>query len=49
MTDNVVMYAILAMATYSADNAGFDPTASDVSSVPINTNLQTAMAAAWHS
>jgi hemolysin type calcium binding protein len=47
--DSQVSQLVQAMATYSADNAGFDPTASGVSSVPANSNLQTAIAAAWHS
>jgi hypothetical protein len=47
--DSQVSQLVQAMATYSAGNAGFDPTASGVSSVPANSNLQTAIAAAWHS
>ena len=35
-----------AMATYSANNPGFDPTA--VSQAPNDPNLQNAIAAAWH-
>jgi hypothetical protein len=39
---------VQAMATYSANNPGFDPTTSGLSSVPNNTNVQTTLAAAWH-
>jgi hypothetical protein len=37
---------VQAMATYTANNPGFDPTA--VSQAPNDTNLQSAIAAAWH-
>jgi len=46
--DSQVSQLVQAMATYSASNPGFDPTASGVSSVPNDTNLQATLAAAWH-
>jgi hypothetical protein len=35
-----------ALASYAANNPGFNPTA--VSQAPDDTNLQNAIAAAWH-
>jgi hypothetical protein len=46
--DSQISQLVQAMATYSANNPGFDPTASGVSSVPHDTNLQTTLGAAWH-
>jgi hypothetical protein len=46
--DSQVSHLVQAMATYSANNPGFDPTASGVSSVPNDANLQNSLAAAWH-
>ncbi len=47
--DSQVSQLVQAMATYSANNSGFDPTAPGVTAVPNDSNLQTALAAAWHS
>jgi hypothetical protein len=46
--DSQVSQLVQAMATYSANNPGFDPTTPGVSSVPNDTTLQNALAAAWH-
>jgi hypothetical protein len=46
--DSQISQLVQAMATYSANNPGFDP-ASSGSTVPTDTSLQTAVAAAWHS
>jgi hypothetical protein len=46
--DSQVSQLVQAMATYSANNSGFDPTASSNQVVPNNNGLQTAMSAAWH-
>ena len=46
--DSQVSQLVQAMATYSADNSGFDPTASSIHTVPNDGGLQPAMAAAWH-
>ena len=45
--DSQVSQLVQAMATYSANNPGFDPTSSGAS-VPNDTSLQTAVSAAWH-
>jgi hypothetical protein len=47
--DSQVSQLVQAMATYSASNLGFDPTATTVPTLPNDTNLQTSLAAAWHS
>jgi Ca2+-binding RTX toxin-like protein len=47
--DSQLSQLVQAMATYSANAPGFDPAASGNSNVPANSNLQTAIAAAWHS
>ena len=44
--DSQVAQLVQAMATYSSNNPGFNPTA--VSQAPNNSNLQAAIAAAWH-
>ncbi|MBV9634483.1 MAG: hypothetical protein JOZ40_07610 [Methylobacteriaceae bacterium] len=44
--DTQVAQLVAAMATYSAGNTGFDVT--QVSQIPTDSNLQTAIAAAWH-
>ncbi len=44
--DTQVGQLVSAMATYAADNSGFNPTL--VSQVPTDTTLQSAVAAAWH-
>ena len=46
--DSQVSQLVQAMATYSANNPGFDPTTAGVSSVPNDTTLQNALTAAWH-
>jgi hypothetical protein len=46
--DIQVSQLVQVMATYSANNPGFDPTASGASTVPNDTSLQTAVSAAWH-
>jgi Ca2+-binding RTX toxin-like protein len=46
--DSQISQLVQAMATYSAANPGFDPTASS-SSVPNDASLQSAIGAAWHS
>jgi Ca2+-binding RTX toxin-like protein len=46
--DSQVSQLVQAMATYSAANPGFDPTAASVHTLPTDTGLQTALAAAWH-
>ena len=47
--DSQVSQLVQAMATYSANNPGFNPTSSGVSTVPNDSNLQSALGAAWHS
>jgi Ca2+-binding RTX toxin-like protein len=44
--DSQVSQLVQAMATYAANNPGFDPTA--VTQAPNDPNLQNAIAAAWH-
>jgi hypothetical protein len=46
--DSQISQLVQAMATYSANNSGFDPTASTVHSIPNDSGLQTALATAWH-
>ncbi|MGA2289303.1 hypothetical protein, partial [Bradyrhizobium sp.] len=46
--DSQISQLVQAMATYSANNPGFDPTAPAISSLPNDANLQTALATAWH-
>jgi hypothetical protein len=46
--DSQVSQLVQAMATYSAANSGFDPTAATVHTLPNDTNLQSSLAAAWH-
>jgi hypothetical protein len=46
--DNQISQLVQAMATYSANNPGFDPTASNIHTIPNDTNLQSSVAAAWH-
>jgi hypothetical protein len=47
--DSQVSQLVQAMATYSANNPGFDPTSASHSAVPNDTGLQNSLAAAWHS
>jgi hypothetical protein len=46
--DSQVSQLVQAMATYSANNSGFDPTSPNISAIPNNTSLQNSLAAAWH-
>ncbi len=46
--DSQISQLVQAMATYSTNNSGFDPTSSSHTSVPNDTGLQTAIGAAWH-
>jgi len=46
--DSEISLLVQAMATYSANNSGFDPTNSSVHTLPSDTVLQSAVAAAWH-
>jgi hypothetical protein len=46
--DSQVSQLVQAMATYSASNPGFDPTAAVNSQVPNDPNVQGAIVAAWH-
>jgi len=46
--DSQVAQLTQAMATYSANNPGFDPTASSNTQAPNDPALQTALASAWH-
>jgi hypothetical protein len=46
--DSQVSQLVQAMATYSASNPAFDPTASGVHTIPSDANLQATVAAAWH-
>jgi uncharacterized repeat protein (TIGR03803 family) len=47
--DSQVSQLVQAMATYSSNNSGFNPTASGVTSLPSDSSLQSAVGAAWHS
>jgi hypothetical protein len=44
--DSSVLQLVQAMATYSANNPGFDP--ATVTQAPTDSSLQTAIAGAWH-
>jgi hypothetical protein len=46
--DSQISQLVQAMATYSASNAGFDPTSATVHTLPNDTNLQSSLASAWH-
>ncbi|WP_316175741.1 choice-of-anchor tandem repeat GloVer-containing protein [Bradyrhizobium sp. SZCCHNRI1073] len=46
--DSQLSQLVQAMATYSSNNPGYDP-ASSGTSMPNDSNLQSAIAAAWHS
>jgi hypothetical protein len=46
--DSQVSQLVQAMATYSANNSGFDPTASSVHAIPNDSGVQAAMAPPWH-
>jgi hypothetical protein len=47
--DSQISQLVQAMATYAANNTGFDPTSPSISAVPNDTSLQNSLAAAWHS
>jgi hypothetical protein len=46
--DSQVSQLVQAMATYSANNSGFDPTASSVHAIPNDSGVQASMAPPWH-
>jgi len=46
--DSQISQLVQAMATYSANNSGFDPTSSSIQALPNDTALQGAVSAAWH-
>ncbi|UZE48462.1 hypothetical protein ONR75_27290 [Rhodopseudomonas sp. P2A-2r] len=46
--DSQISQLVQAMATYSANNPGFDPTSSSIHELPSDSGLQNAVAAAWH-
>jgi hypothetical protein len=47
--DSQISQLVQAMATYSANNSGFNPTSPSIAAVPSDTGLQNSLAAAWHS
>jgi uncharacterized repeat protein (TIGR03803 family) len=47
--DSEVSQLVQAMATYSANNPGFNPTSPSITMVPNDASLQSTVAAAWHS
>jgi Ca2+-binding RTX toxin-like protein len=46
--DNQISQLVQAMAAYSGNHAGFDPTASTLHQIPNDAALQNTVAAAWH-
>lgn len=46
--DSQVSQLVQAMATYSANNSGFDPAASSVHAIPNDSGVQASMAPPWH-
>jgi len=46
--DNQIAQLVQAMASYSANNPGFDPGSAIASTLPNDGALQNAVAAAWH-
>jgi len=46
--DSQISQLVQAMASYSTDNPGFDPTSSSIHTLPNDSALQNAVAAAWH-
>ncbi|WP_316168619.1 MULTISPECIES: calcium-binding protein [unclassified Bradyrhizobium] len=46
--DSQISQLVQVMASYSANNTGFDPTSSSIQSVPNDATLQNAIAASWH-
>jgi Ca2+-binding RTX toxin-like protein len=47
--DSQLSQLVQAMASYTAGNPGFDPTSANVHTLPNDSGLQNALAAAWHS
>jgi uncharacterized repeat protein (TIGR03803 family) len=47
--DSQISQLVQAMATYSANNSGFNPTSPSITAVPSDSGLQNSLAAAWHS
>ncbi|MGY3597188.1 Ca2+-binding RTX toxin-like protein [Bradyrhizobium sp. USDA 4341] len=47
--DSQVSQLVQAMAVYSVNNPGFDPTSQSVAAVPNDPTLQSAVVSAWHS
>src|SRR5207253_4583622 len=46
--DSQISQLVQAMATYSAANPGFDPTAATIHTLPNDSALQSSVGAAWH-
>jgi hypothetical protein len=46
--DSQISQLVQAIATYSANNSGFDPTSSSIQTIPNDTNLQSTLASSWH-
>ncbi|QOZ75368.1 hypothetical protein XH83_07890 [Bradyrhizobium sp. CCBAU 53351] len=46
--DGQISQLVQAMATYSANNTGFDPSNPSIQALPNDTTLQNAVAASWH-
>uniref|UniRef100_UPI00291651FB calcium-binding protein n=1 Tax=unclassified Bradyrhizobium TaxID=2631580 RepID=UPI00291651FB len=46
--DSQISQLVQAMATYAVNNPGFDPTSSNLQTVPNDAGLQNAITAAWH-
>jgi hypothetical protein len=46
--DNQISQLVQAMASYSANNPGFNPTSSAIHTLPGDSGLQSTLAAAWH-
>jgi hypothetical protein len=46
--DSQISQLVQAMATYAANNPGFDPASSTLNTVPNEAGLQSAITAAWH-
>jgi len=45
--DSQISQLVQAMATYSVNNTGFDPTSASIHTLPNDTALQGAVTAAW--
>jgi hypothetical protein len=46
--DSQISQLVQAMSTYSVNNTGFDPTNSNIHTLPTDAALQNSVAAAWH-